>query len=149
MASIIATAIDHLEKANTRSLKLSNIEVIVNTILYNPTESLRIMEANHPSVARAFFDKWFALIHEDKGLPRVHDKKLSIAAICALLDVDPVAVPASLREGWVGMVKAALLVFADLPRAVEGSYSVLIVAFFGLLTIFYSLFILAYSKEGP
>ena len=122
LAPIIATAFGHLDTANTRSFKLTNIEVLVNAILYNPTESLRIMEANHPGRARAFFDQWFALIHEDKGLPRVHDKKLSIAAICALLDVDPSAVPPSLREGWTGMVKAALLVFADLPRAIEGSY---------------------------
>ena len=111
------------------------------------------METNHPGVARVFFDKWFALINESKGLPRVHDKKLSIAAICALLDLDPASVPATLKDGWAGMVKAALLVFADLPRAIEGLFGFYVGVLLFCLVLMKNCFIATilrpFSEEGP
>jgi importin-7 len=69
---------------------------------------------------RNFFDKWFAAINGGNStLPRVHDKKLSIVALCALLDMDPAGVPNNLQGGWHGIVDGVLKIFKDLPSAVE------------------------------
>lgn len=78
------------------------------------------METKQANSTRGFFDRWFAALKAEQGLPRVHDKKLSIMAMCALLEMDPSAIPGPLQEGWAGIVAATLHVFADLPRAVEG-----------------------------
>ena len=91
------------------------------------------MESIHPSASRHFFDKWFEAIDststaaskgasatpEDK-LPRVHDKKLTIVAICALLEMDPSQIPEPVQEGWPNIVAGALHVFKGLPDAVAG-----------------------------
>jgi hypothetical protein len=54
---------------------------------------------------------------EDEGLPRVHDKKLSILTLCELMKVDPAAVPPTLKEGWVGIIGGILAIFKGLPEA--------------------------------
>lgn len=77
------------------------------------------MERHQPPAARSFFDTWFKEINGDNGLPRVHDRKLSIMALCALLDLDASAIPASLQEGWAGIVGAIVHVFQGLPAALE------------------------------
>ena len=94
--------------------------MLINSVLYNPAAALHIMESARPGTARGFFDKWFAAINTDNHLPRVHDKKLTIMALCALLEMDPSAVPESVREGWPLIVAGTLKVFKDLPRAIEG-----------------------------
>lgn len=78
------------------------------------------MESIRPGTARLFFGKWFEAINTDNRLPRVHDKKLTLMALCALLEMDPSVVPESVREGWPQIVAGALKVFKDLPRAIEG-----------------------------
>ena len=77
------------------------------------------MEAYKPNTARSFFDRWFAAINHKEGLPRVHDKKLSILALCALLEMMPDAVPDALRDGWPGIVGGILKIFRGLPKAIE------------------------------
>ena len=118
---IITTALNLIESIQTRSLQLANLEVLINAVLYNPAAALHIMESIRPGTARVFFDKWFEAINTDNHLPRVHDKKLTIMALCALLEMDPSAVPDSIREGWPQIVAGALRVFKDLPRAIEGT----------------------------
>ncbi|KAF8074028.1 armadillo-type protein [Lyophyllum atratum] len=116
---IIATALEQLEiKSSTSSLRLANLEVLINTVLYNPSAALHLMEAFRPGMARAFFDRWFAAITGDGLLPRVHDKKLSILALCALLELAPGAVPESLQSGWPGIVGGVLTIFKELPQAI-------------------------------
>lgn len=78
------------------------------------------MEVYKPGMARAFFDQWFVAINSDSRLPRVHDKKLSLLALCALMEMAPEAVPESLRDGWPGIVGGALKIFRSLPKAIEG-----------------------------
>jgi len=78
------------------------------------------MEVTKAGSARIFFDQWFIAINTDARLPRVHDKKLSVLALCALMEMAPAAVPASLREGWPGIVGGALKIFKTLPKAIEG-----------------------------
>ena len=79
------------------------------------------MEVTTPGSARVFFDKWFVAINSEKNLlPRVHDKKLSILALCSLLEIAPANIPESLRSGWPGIVGGALKIFKDLPKAIAG-----------------------------
>jgi len=49
----------------------------------------------------------------------VHAKKLSVLAICALLQMDPAALPHSLQEGWAGIMAGVLKIVRELPGAIE------------------------------
>lgn len=119
LQTIISTALTHLDKAETSSLRLANLEVLINGVLYNPSAALHLMEVTAAGSARVFFDKWFVAINSEKNLlPRVHDKKLSILALCSLLELAPAAVPENLRNGWPGIVGGALRIFKDLPKAI-------------------------------
>ncbi|KAF8500772.1 armadillo-type protein [Russula emetica] len=115
---IIATAFRHLDKTETKSFELANLEVLVNAVLYNPGAALSSMDAQRPHGAQMFFGRWFAAVDKEHGLPRVHDKTLSIVAMSALLEMKAGAVPAELREGWPGIVGGAIKVFKGLPKAV-------------------------------
>ncbi|KAI0301095.1 armadillo-type protein [Multifurca ochricompacta] len=121
LPQIIATAFSHLDKAETKAFELANLEVLINTVLYNPGVALALMEAQRPNGARIFFDRWFVAVNAERGLPRVHDKTLSIVALSALLEMEPSAVPAELREGWPGIVGGAIRVFKGLPKAVTAA----------------------------
>jgi hypothetical protein len=101
---------------------LANLEVLINAVLYNPTAALHLIEAFRPGMARVFFDKWFAAINNEARLPRVHDKKLSILALCALLELAPAAVPETLQSGWPGIVGGILKIFKDLPKAIASEF---------------------------
>ncbi|KJA23271.1 hypothetical protein HYPSUDRAFT_40079 [Hypholoma sublateritium FD-334 SS-4] len=119
LQTIVSTALSLIDKAETPSLRLANLEVLINTVLYNPTAALHLMEVYKQGMGRAFFDQWFAAINTDSRLPRVHDKKLSLLALCALMEMTPESVPDSLRDGWPGIVGGALKIFKSLPKAIE------------------------------
>jgi len=95
--------------------------VLINSVLYNPGAALALMNAQRPHGAQMFFARWFAAVDKEHGLPRVHDKTLSIVAMSALLEMKTSAVPAKLREGWPGIVGEAIKVFKGLPKAVAGT----------------------------
>ncbi|KAH9480674.1 putative importin [Psilocybe cubensis] len=116
---IIATALSLLDKTETPALRLANLEVLINAVLYNPSAALHLMEAYKPGMARLFFDRWFVAINTDNRLPRVHDKKLSLLALCALMEMPPDSVPETVRDGWPGIVGGALKIFKTLPKAIE------------------------------
>jgi importin-7 len=118
---IVATAFNHLDKAETKAFELANLEVLINAVLYNPGAALALMDAQRPHGARAFFDRWFQAVDAERGLPRVHDKTLSIVALSALLEMGPAAVPAGLRDGWPGIVGGAIRVFQGLPKAIAST----------------------------
>jgi hypothetical protein len=118
----VATAFKHLDQTETRAFELASLEVLINAVLYNPGAALALIDRQRPQGARVFFDRWFAAVHAERGLPRVHDKTLSIVALSALLEVDVAAVPAELRDGWPGIVGGAIRVFKGLPKAVAGTY---------------------------
>ncbi|KAJ3574136.1 hypothetical protein NP233_g1960 [Leucocoprinus birnbaumii] len=120
LQGILTIALTTLESAQGTALKLANLEVLINTVLYNPALSLHIMEATRPGMARTFFDKWFAAINAENKLPRVHDKKLTIVALCALLELSPESIPSGLVEGWPGIVTGIMKTFKELPKAIEG-----------------------------
>lgn len=118
---IITTALEHQKKAESVGLRLANLEVLINAVLYNPSAALHFMELHQPGTSRVFFDEWFAAINSDNKLPRVHDKRLSIVALSSLMEMDPSSIPDILKEGWPGIVAGALKLFKDLPKAMEGS----------------------------
>ncbi|KAJ7704207.1 armadillo-type protein [Mycena metata] len=115
---IIVTALSQLDKAETASLRLANLEVLINSVLYNPAAALHIIEATQAGMARKFFDAWFLAIGDHAKMPRVHDKKLSIVALCALLEMPAGAVPETLKDGWPAIVGGVLKLFKDLPGAI-------------------------------
>ncbi|TCD68344.1 hypothetical protein EIP91_010982 [Steccherinum ochraceum] len=119
LQSIITTAFKILDTAQTSALKLANLEVLINTVLYNPAAALHFMETIRAGGSRVFFDKWFEAINSEERLPRVHDKKLTIMALCTLLEMDPSAVPVAVQEVWSNIVAGVLNVFKALPRAIE------------------------------
>ncbi|KAH8835826.1 ARM repeat-containing protein [Flagelloscypha sp. PMI_526] len=100
LQSIVLTATDLLDNEDTRILKLENLNVLINAILYNPSATLGLLESLRPGKASLFFNKWMTAIQNGsstKGLPRLHDKNLTVAALV--------------------LVKAALKVFPDIPKA--------------------------------
>ncbi|KAG1858851.1 armadillo-type protein [Suillus subluteus] len=118
LQDIVTIAADHVDKGETASFRLANLEILVNAVLYNASAALHFMEAYKPGFSRTFFDRWFVAINSDSKLPRVHDKKLSILALCKLLEMEAGAIPEGLRDGWPGIVGGALNIFKALPQAV-------------------------------
>lgn len=118
LQDIITIAADHIDEGETGSFRLANLEILVNTVLYNASAALHFMEAYKPGFSRTFFERWFAAINSENKLPRVHDKKLSILALCKLLEMEAGAIPEGLRDGWPGIVGGALNIFKGLPQAV-------------------------------
>jgi len=57
---------------------------------------------------------WFSSID---SFSRVHDKKLSIAAIVALLNLDASQVPMSVQMGWPRLLQGVVSLFRTLPAA--------------------------------
>ncbi|EKM79672.1 hypothetical protein AGABI1DRAFT_74786 [Agaricus bisporus var. burnettii JB137-S8] len=148
LPGIITLSFGLFNTAQGTALRLANLEVLINAILYNPALALHIMDSlpfqpsnssspptsasplstsfapptatSSTSAIRMFFDKWFAAItNSEKKLPRVHDKKLTIVALCALLELDVGSIPVGVREGWPGIVAGVVRTFKDLPKAIE------------------------------
>lgn len=63
-----------------------------------------------------FFSLWFSSID---NFARVHDKKLSIAAIVALLTLNPDQVPISVQQGWPRLLQGIVRLFQTLPGAMK------------------------------
>ncbi|KAG2125248.1 armadillo-type protein [Suillus cothurnatus] len=121
LQDIITIATDHIDKGETASFRLANLEILVNAVFYNASAVLHFMEAYKPGFSRTFFERWFIAINSDNKLPRVHDKKLSILALCKLLEMEAGAIPEGLRDEWPGIVGGALNIFKALPQAIAKS----------------------------
>jgi len=81
------------------------------------------MEVIHPGMARTFFDQWFIAINAENKLPRVHDKKLTIVTLCALMELNMESIPNCLRDGWFGILGCVIKMFKELPKAIQGRLS--------------------------
>ncbi len=71
------------------------MEIVINAVYYNPAMTLHLLEAK--GWTSRFFNLWFGSMD---SFSRVHDKKLSIAAIVSLLSLPPDQVPPSISVGW-------------------------------------------------
>lgn len=120
MQVIINTTLGHFDSAKTNKFRLANLEVLINCVLYNPVAGLHFIEAYSPEMARTFLDRWFTAIKTENGLPRVYDKRLTVIALSALMEMEQSTIPEPLKEGWKFMVSGALKVFEGLPKAVAG-----------------------------
>jgi hypothetical protein len=66
-----------------------------------------------------FFSLWFSSID---SFTRVHDKKLSIAAIVALLTLNADQVPVSVQQGWPRLLQGIVRLFQTLPAATKSEF---------------------------
>ncbi|KAH8690809.1 armadillo-type protein [Talaromyces proteolyticus] len=100
--------------AKTKSYRVHLMEMVVNAIYYNPALSLQVLEAK--GWTNKFFSAWFSNIDNFR---RVHDKKLSIAAISSLLTLKAGDVPASIQQGWPRLLQGVTRLFQTLPAALK------------------------------
>jgi len=89
-----------------------SINKIINALYYNPLHTLVILEERQST--QAFFTIWFQSL--DK-FNRVHDKKLTIMALCVLVELPPEQLPQAVQVGWSQILQALLTVLKGLPEA--------------------------------
>ncbi|KAF3484232.1 karyopherin [Arthroderma uncinatum] len=102
------------EETQTKSYLIHLMEMVINAIYYNPGLALQVLEGGQWT--NKFFSTWFSNIDSFK---RVHDKKLSIVAICALLTLRAEDVPASIQPGWPRLLQGVTRLFQTLPNAMK------------------------------
>ena len=95
-----------------KSYRVHLMETVINAIYYSPTLALQILESR--GWTNKFFSLWFSSID---CFSRVHDKKLSIAAIVALLTLRAEQVPTSVQQGWPRLLQGIVRLFQTLPAA--------------------------------
>lgn len=95
-----------------KSYRIHLMEMVINAIYYNPVLTLHVLESK--DWTNKFFSLWFSSID---SFSRVHDKKLSIAAIVALLNLDASQVPVSVQNGWPRLLQGVVSLFRTLPAA--------------------------------
>jgi hypothetical protein len=102
------------EEPKVKSLKIHLMEVVINSIYYNPALALHVLETN--GWTNKFFSLWFSSID---NFTRVHDKKLCISAICSLLMLRAENVPVSVQQGWPRLLQGVVRLFQTLPAALK------------------------------
>ena len=102
------------DELKVKSYRIHLMEMVINSIYYNPLLSLQVLEAN--GWTNKFFSMWFSSID---SFTRVHDKKLSIGAITALLTLRGDEVPTSVQQGWPRLLQGIVRLFQTLPAAIK------------------------------
>lgn len=97
-----------------KSYRIHLMEMVINCIYYNPAATLQILERN--GWTNKFFSLWFSNI---ENFNRVHDKKLSIVAIVALIQLTPEQIPQSIQPGWPKLMQGIVPLFQSLPLAMK------------------------------
>jgi importin-7 len=100
------------QEVKIKSYKIHLMEMVINAIHYNPMLTLHILESK--GWTNRFFSLWFGGMSSFK---RVHDKKLCIVAISALLNVSAEQVPHSVSVGWPRLLQGIAELFRTLPAA--------------------------------
>lgn len=98
----------------TMEFRVHCLEVVINCLYYNAALTLRLLEENQWT--QGFFTLWFNTLEK---FSRVHDKKLVIVALCALLELPAEQIPPSLQAGWSQVLAGIVNVFNSLPKAIE------------------------------
>ena len=102
------------DEPKVKSYRIHLMEMVINTIYYNPILALRVLESN--GWTNKFFSSWFSNI---ESFTRVHDKKLSIVAISSLLTLRVEDVPSSVQQGWPRLLQGVVRLFQTLPAAMK------------------------------
>ncbi|KAI1811944.1 importin-beta domain-containing protein [Poronia punctata] len=101
-------------EVKVKSYKIHLMEMVINAIYYNPVLALSVLEAK--GWTNRFFSYWFSSMEQ---FSRVHDKKLCIVAIIALLNINPDQVPPSVSTGWPRLLQGITSLFRTLPVAMR------------------------------
>ncbi|CAG8536645.1 10869_t:CDS:10 [Diversispora eburnea] len=109
-----------LKNISGMSFKIHCIEIVINCLYYNPVLTLHNLEER--GMTQSFFTLWFSYINK---FSRVHDKKLVIVALCALIELPVEQLPHTLQAGWSQVLDGILEVFKSLPKAEEGDENVI------------------------
>ena len=107
------------DEPKVKSLRIHLMEVVINGIYYNPLLALHVLESN--GWTNKFFSLWFSNID---SFTRVHDKKLCISAICALLILRATDVPISVQQGWPRLLQGIVRLFQTLPAAMKSEHQI-------------------------
>lgn len=102
------------DEVKVLSIRIHLMEMVINAINYNPLLALQILE--NKGWTNRFFTLWFGNM---SYFTRVHDKKLSIIAITALLNLNHDQVPASISVGWPKLLEGITELFRSLPGAMK------------------------------
>jgi importin-7 len=113
----VAMNVINTADAKTKSYRIHLMEMIINAIYYNPLLTLQVLESK--GWTNKFFSAWFSSIDNFR---RVHDKKLSIAAISSLLTLEARNVPASVQQGWPRLLQGVTRLFQTLPAAIKRGF---------------------------
>lgn len=100
-----------------KAYRVHLMEMVINCIYYDPANTLRILETH--GWTNKFFTLWFSNIEH---FNRVHDKKLSIVGIIALLGLAPEQIPASIQPYWNRLLQGLVKLFQTLPTAMKGKF---------------------------
>lgn len=98
------------------SHRVYHLEVILEALYYNPV--LAVQELERTGLTAVFLAKWFE-VHT--RFTRVHDKKVTIVAVSALLQsgLTLEQLPAAWQQNWAGLMPVYLEAIKTLPKAVE------------------------------
>lgn len=102
------------DETKVKSYRIHLMEMVVNAIYYNAPMAMHVLESN--GWTNKFFSMWFSSIDI---FTRVHDKKLSIAAITSLLVIPAEQVPVSVQPGWPRLLQGITRLFQTLPAAIK------------------------------
>lgn len=102
------------DEPKVKSYRVHLMEMVINATYYNPSLALHVLESK--DWTNKFFSLWFSNI---ESMTRVHDKKLSIAAIVALMGLRADQVPASVQQGWPRLLQGIVRLFQTLPAAIK------------------------------
>lgn len=111
---VMAMSLLAASEVKPKSYKLHLLEMVINSIYYNPLLTLQILESK--GWTNRFFSLWFGNM---TAFSRVHDKKLCIAAISSLLSINPDQVPQSISVGWPRLLQGITELFRTLPYAMK------------------------------
>jgi importin-7 len=106
------------DESKVKSYRVHLMEMVINCIYYNPIIAMQVLESN--GWTNKFFSLWFSNMD---GFTRVHDKKLSIAAISSLLTLRGEQVPVSVQQGWPRLLQGIVRLFQTLPAALKSELS--------------------------
>jgi hypothetical protein len=99
-------------EVKSSALKVVLVEVFTNALFYNPVFTLAYTESK--GWTSALFAKWFQLLQGE--FKRLHDKRLSILAIGALLQMNFAQIPEAIRAQFRNIIVAAFQVLDDCAR---------------------------------
>lgn len=114
---VMAMSILASQDVKVKTTRIHLMEMVINAINYNPMLALQVLE--NKGWTNRFFSLWFSNMNT---FSRVHDKKLCIIAITALLNLNHEQVPASISVGWPKLLQGVTELFRSLPNAIKSEF---------------------------